>query len=569
MDYKSFVDAVKSRTSISALVGRYTPVSRRGSRVMALCPFHKEKSPSFFIFEAEGHYHCFGCGAHGDVIDFMMAQKGCDFGGALEQLAAEAGMSMDQLDQRGSPEEARRQTLLYQIMEKAALFYREQLQANVGMRARQYLVKRQVNTDMQQKYMLGYAPGGTALRDFLLKQGYAEQQLRDLSLLNSRGKDFFRDRLLFPIFNKTGKVIAFGGRTLTDEMPKYLNSGDTAIFHKSQNLYGFYQSRQASAKKAPLVICEGYLDVICLAQNGYEKAVAPLGTALTEEQILLAWKLESEPIICFDGDSAGHRAAQHAALKALPILEAGRSLRFITLPATEDPASLLETQGAGAFQQVLEKPLPLITYLWQLHQSEYASDTPEHRALSKQKLTEKINSIKNPEIRNNYYRMLMDAFFKATSPGSRPKNPANSSVDRPAARLLVDGQQIREQILLALPLAHPQILDEIQEELGSFLFHKEALNALKNELISYISEGYSLEKNALHTHLSLKGYKNILDALSSKSLWIHEKCIRSDASTAEAKSRWVAHYQEFYDRLAQDEAVSHTYDRIRAQLFGT
>ncbi|HBN23090.1 MAG TPA: DNA primase, partial [Holosporales bacterium] len=346
-----FLDQIRQRISLADVIGRYTTVQKRGSNLIACCPFHKEKSPSFYIYEEDGHYHCYGCKAHGDIFSFLMEKRGFSFPEVVEDLAGQAGLQIPQ--NGGDSEEDRRakaeRGLFYEIMEKTAQFYEKQLLSNGGSSAKKYTDNRGITLPTQKTFRLGYAPRGNVLHHHLSKLGYKTPALQKLGLVQeSKDRpgdfyDYFRDRLMFPIWDKRGRVIAFGGRILGTGHPKYINSPETPLFHKGDVIYGYHLAKQAKAqnKLTPLICSEGYMDVVALHQGGFQGAVAPNGTSITENQLDLLWKLDHEPIICLDGDKAGEEAALRALKVALPFLEAGKTLRFVSLPSGEDPDSLL------------------------------------------------------------------------------------------------------------------------------------------------------------------------------------------------------------------------------------
>ncbi len=352
------------------------------------CPFHNEKSPSFFVNDDKGFYHCFGCGAHGDVIRFVVEQEGLGFIDAVKSLAQEAGLELPE-----PTPEARERTAaansLHDVTAAAAVHFADQLRDSRGTGARDYAVRRGLSPGTIDTFGLGFAPDSrSALRTALARFG--DDRLVEAGLLvvpdaDSPGSggapyDRFRGRLMFPIRDPRGRVIGFGGRILGDGQPKYLNSPDTPLFDKGRTLYNLDRAGPVARKSARLIVVEGYMDVIGLAQAGFADAVAPLGTALTEAQLGLLWRYAPEPILCFDGDAAGQRAGLRAALRALPLLEPGKSLRFATLPAGQDPDDLVRSGGPAAFERVLAAAEPLIDRLWRSETEGADTTTPERRA---------------------------------------------------------------------------------------------------------------------------------------------------------------------------------------------
>jgi len=420
-----FLDELRQRLALSEVVGRRVRLQRAGREYKACCPFHKEKSPSFYVNDDKGFYHCFGCGAHGDAIAFLMNHDNLAFMEAVERLAGEVGMEVPQPSPRAR-QEAERQKGLHELVEAAARFFSEQLSGSAGRAARAYLDRRGVDEAMVARFRLGYAPGdGKALLARLKAEGFTEDQAIEAGLAR-RPDDgraayaFFRDRLMFPVADRRGRVVAFGGRTLSAEGgPKYLNSPDTPLFHKGDLLYGLSQALPAVRDGARAVVVEGYLDVIALHQHGMEGAVAPLGTALTERQIRLLWSVMparedavSAPAVCFDGDEAGRRAAERMVARVLPILEPNRSVRVALLPPGEDPDTLVRGRdGHRAMEAVLGQARPLIDFLWATATEAGLPDTPEGRAGLRKRLTDACDTIADKTIRAMYITSLLGRLY--------------------------------------------------------------------------------------------------------------------------------------------------------------
>src|SRR5271163_5142751 len=357
-----FLDELRSRVSLADLVGKRVKLVRRGREHGGLCPFHNEKTPSFYVVEDKGFFHCFGCGAHGDAIGFLMRADNLDFIEAVERLAGEAGIAVPQQTPQ-ERERAQRQKTLLEALAAAANFYEERLWSPSGARGREYLAARGLDEDTMRRFRLGWAGDDrNALRRALTPE-FPLPLLLEAGLLHASDRggepyDFFRERVIFPIGDRAGRVIAFGGRTISDAQPKYLNSPEHPLFEKGRVLYGLSAARVDAAKEAEaggagIIVTEGYMDVIALHCAGFTIAVAPLGTALTESHLGELWRLAPEPVLCFDGDAAGQRAAARAAVRALPLLAPGHSLRFATLPPGEDPDSLIRASGAPAFAELL------------------------------------------------------------------------------------------------------------------------------------------------------------------------------------------------------------------------
>ncbi|QGP80893.1 DNA primase [Sphingobium sp. CAP-1] len=414
-----WLDELRARTALSTLIGKTVKVVKAGREYKACCPFHNEKTPSFTINDEKGFYHCFGCGAHGDAIRWMTDHRGLPFMEAVKELAATAGMDVPAPDPRAA-KRAEAAKGLHDAMAAAQSFFEDQLGGIDGGDARAYLAKRGISDATRRAFGFGYSPDSrgklkTALRDL------GEPMLIEAGLLiDPDGErdtyDRFRGRLMLPIRDIRGRVIAFGGRIIGAGEPKYLNSPDTPLFDKGRTLYNIDKASPASRATGRVIVVEGYMDVIALAQAGFGEAVAPLGTALTEHQIERLWKMVEVPLLCFDGDSAGQKAAIRAATRALPLLRPGHSLAFATLPAGQDPDDLLRASGPQAMESVLNAAEPLIERLWKHEVSAAPLDTPEQKAALKQRLRGLSDAIAHPDVRAHYaheFRERYDARFFA------------------------------------------------------------------------------------------------------------------------------------------------------------
>ena len=362
-----FLDELRARTSLSALVGQTTKLQKAGREMRGCCPFHNEKTPSFYVNDDKGFYHCFGCSAHGDAIKWLTDQRGLPFIDAVKELAQAAGMEMPAQD-RQSAERAERAKGLHEAMADSSAWFVEQLGGLGGGEARALLEKRGLSAETARTFGIGFAPDSRGRLKAALKD-YGDPLLVEAGMLiQVEGKepyDRFRGRLMIPIRDARGRVIAFGGRVLDGGEPKYLNSPDTPLFDKGRTLYNLDRAAPAARKANRVLVVEGYMDVIALAQAGIAEAVAPLGTALTEAQLERLWRMVDVPVLCFDGDAAGQKAAIRAAHRALPMLAPGRSLSFVTLPQGQDPDDLVKSGGAAAMEKLLAEPQPLVDRLWQ------------------------------------------------------------------------------------------------------------------------------------------------------------------------------------------------------------
>lgn len=432
---QSFMDEIRGRIRLSEYVGRAIPLRRAGREYHALCPFHKEKSPSFTLNDEKGFYHCFGCGAHGDVIGFVMNYEHLGYREAVEKLAGQAGLTLP-VETRAEVEREQKTQSLQQVMEAVTGWFEAQLETPEGELARRYLRERGLSHETQTRFRIGYAPTDRdALTKAMLARGITQAQLIESGMLikveDRAPYSRFRRRLMFPIRDRKSRVIAFGGRVLPGEpnndAPKYLNSPETPLFHKGRQLFNLDLARRPAMDGRALIICEGYMDVIALAQGGIAHAVAPLGTAITAEQLQLCWQLVDEPTLCLDGDNAGQRAMTRASELALPLLVPGKTLRVAVMPGGDDPDSLIRNVGRGAFEEVIARATSLADVLWQQTMGTQAA-TPEARAAQEEKLMQRVGQIKHPTVQHYYkqhMRELMNVarqaqYNKGMSPRARP-----------------------------------------------------------------------------------------------------------------------------------------------------
>ena len=525
-----WLDELRARITLSALIGRTVKITKAGREFKACCPFHNEKSPSFTINDEKGFYHCFGCSAHGDAIRWMTDQRGLSFMDAIKELAAEAGMEVPAADPKAA-QRAEKANSLYDVMTAAQGWFVTQLLGVEGSAARGYLKQRGFTEQIIRDFGFGLAPDNRTGLKTALKQ-FGDPMLIEAGLLISvDGKapyDRFRGRLMIPIRDPRGRVIAFGGRILGEGEPKYLNSPDTPLFDKGRTLYNLDKCSPASRQTGRVIVVEGYMDVIALAQAGFADAVAPLGTALTEQQIQMLWRMTEKPSLCFDGDAAGQKAAMRAALRALPLLKPGHSLQFVTLPEGQDPDDLVKASGANALNMLLEASQPLVERLWQAEVSAGTLSTPEDRAGLKQRLGAHMANIADGEIRRHYADAFRERFdnlfaprrstaFTPSAPFVRgqkrdwrkppilPPGAETKSFNAKGSDFLIQG-------ILAALLRHPALIAQHHEALSDFVppdpNHAALLNVMLNE--SFGKE--RLDTEGLITILDEKLY-NVASAL--------------------------------------------------------
>jgi DNA primase len=513
------------------VIGRRVRLVRKGREHSGLCPFHNEKTPSFTVNDDKGFFHCFGCGAHGDVIGFAMRIDHLSFPEAVERLAGEAGLEMPQ---QSAAERARAQVenTLHDVVEAACAWYEGQLRAPAGSAGLSYLRNRGLDDATIARFRLGFAPDSrAALKSALLAKGFKEDLLLQAGLLvrpeDGRDSfDFFRGRVMFPIADRRGRVIAFGGRVMGDGQPKYLNSRDTPLFDKGRTLYALDKAREGVPKGAELVVAEGYMDVIALHAAGFTGAVAPLGTALTEAQLETLWKLAPEPIVCLDGDAAGERAALRAAERALPMLKPGFSLRFAALPAGEDPDSLIRRQGPPALVDVLTRTRPLVDIIWEAEIAGRPIDTPERRAGLADRLRQRVRLIADRAVQDQYFQSLVrDRLWSSFRPArfgqGRPGRPsAPAALAGPKSAGDVRGLELRQaQVLLATLVNHVALIFEEFEAIGGLELPVGDLDMVRQEILNLASQNPDLDSAMLKSQLKEAGLAAVLAGLTEPSLY--------------------------------------------------
>lgn len=526
-----FIDELRSRLSLSDLVGRRVKLVPKGGRLAGLCPFHNEKTPSFYVNDSEGFYHCFGCGANGDMITWLRETDGLEFIEAVRQLSEMAGLPMP-ADDRTSGEAAQQRKAAVDACEAAAAFYSSSLARPDGAAASRYLASRGLSDQVIRDFRLGYAPR-TGLFSHLQQRELPLDMCRAAGLTAVSDRDgsvydYFRDRVMFPIEDARGRVIGFGARALGDAQPKYLNSPESPSFVKKTVLYGFGRARTLVRRGLPLMVVEGYMDVIAVTASGVAGAVAPLGTALAEEQIRLLWKLSDEPVLCFDGDKAGQTAAARAIERVLPLLEPGRSVRLAVLPEGQDPDDILNSGGPEALRRVLSSASGLLDALWAFKSAAYQLDDPRTQAGAKaafwQEMRGLIRSIGHSQTRSAWaddleFRIAaMRGAARGPAPGQQRGGPAQTRYTRsgplmPAPRRPKTGRHIQARALLALIISHPALFADYAEQLAMLDFHDEALDGLKNTVIDLLLSAPDLDAAALKHHLETDIDAVILDQL--------------------------------------------------------
>jgi DNA primase len=569
-----FLDELKARLPVSEVVGRRVKLVRSGREFKGLSPFNKEKTPSFFVNDQKQAWFDFSSGKNGSIFDFVMESEGVSFPEAVERLAQMAGVPLPQVSREDEARDARRKTL-HDVMELAAKFFQDTLASRNGAKARGYLADRGLDSTTQLRFRLGYAPAERfALKEHLGSRGIPVEDMVETGLLISGDDipvpfDRFRDRVMFPITDLRGRVIAFGGRALEkDAQAKYLNSPETPLFHKGGTLYNIAAARQASHDGAPIVAVEGYVDVIAMVNAGYPATVAPLGTALTEDQLGLLWKMADEPILCFDGDSAGLRAAYRAVDLAMPRLKPGKSLKFALLPQGQDPDDLARSGGREAIADVVGASRPLAGMLWARETEGHSFDTPERRAALEARVNEVTATIADEAVRR-YYRQDFSArlsqFFaparnerreqgggnwreprgggnwreRRNNEWPRREQPRTGGRAQPYVVVSRDlasspvhrGHRTmvprREALILLAALNHPWLLHDHLEELASLEFRHADAERLKAALIDIAAHNAghaaALDPAALKAELAARDFAAVMDriagAITTPAVW--------------------------------------------------
>ncbi|MBM1688761.1 DNA primase [Sulfitobacter geojensis] len=557
-----FLDELRTRSSLSQVVGRKVMWDARKSNqgkgdMWAPCPFHQEKSASFHVDDRKGFYYCFGCHAKGDAISFIRETENVGFMEAVEILAREAGMPVPKQDPRAQ-EKADKRTELADVMELAVRWFRLQLKTNAGADARAYLDKRGLNDAALERWEIGFAPDTwQGLWDALKGKDIDDKLILGAGLAKPSSKggkpyDTFRGRIMFPIRDARGRAIAFGGRAMDpNDNAKYLNSPETELFDKGRSLYNVKEARTAAGRGQPLLVAEGYMDVIALQQAGFEAAVAPLGTAITENQLAMLWRIDPEPVITLDGDTAGQRAALRLIDLALPLIEAGKSLRFAMMPEGQDPDDLLKSAGKGAFQKLIDGAVPMVQLLWQRETEGRVFDSPERKAALDKALREKIKLIQDPSIRSHYGQEIKDLRWKLFRPqsggraavaagdgkwagkGKWGKEPPYKASHTAKSSVLVAAtdarmtEHLREAVVLAALATTPEIIEKFESGLEGMTCLDATHRGLRDVMLRFAHEGPEVLREKISTALGEDTLENLL---SQRHVAI-TPCIRKPGDT--------------------------------------
>ncbi|MBE6460721.1 MAG: DNA primase [Alphaproteobacteria bacterium] len=456
-NYSNFTDELRARLSVVDVVGRVVPLNKKGQNYWGCCPFHNEKTPSFSVNEEKGFYHCFGCGEHGDIISFTMKHNNMDFKSAIAELANMAGLKMPDYKPR-DPNVVKREDALFDICERAAQTYAEKLFTPDAAHALEYVRRRGFSDEEIKKYRIGYAP-----KNNIIANKFAESKFLIPSGLCRRGDygmyDFFRDKLMFPIFNAHGKVVAFSGRSLDGSEPKYINTTDTDIFHKRQTVFGFNFAREAIHRANRSIVVEGQIDAIKMQVNGFGETVAPLGTALTEDHIALLCKSNRNITFCFDGDAAGQKAAARACNIVMPFIRDTSDVKFAFVSGGKDPDEILKTSGADAMRKIIDDAMNLTDFLWELTNKNYVVSTPGGRTQAEKFLDAQIEKIADPELRKQYKQEYEKRKFQNWHSWRRAPKTVNIK--------LPDIDVITKNTLVYIVNKYPELAERYLEFLGT------------------------------------------------------------------------------------------------------
>ncbi len=581
-----FMDELRTRLTLSEVIGRKVRLTRAGREFKGCCPFHTEKTPSFYVNDDKQFYHCFGCGAHGDVIGFAMQHDNQSFIEAVETLATEAGMEVP----KATPlevEKAKKQKSFYSLLEDATKWMEKQLRAPENAEAYRYMIERGNTEEQLNNFRVGYAPTDPqSIRKAMQTLDYNDKDMIEAGILreSKNAKEpyaFFRDRIMFPVTDRRGRVVAFGGRILPDHLrppdrgdyvpAKYMNSSDTPLFHKGEMLYGEPRARQAAIDGQDIIVVEGYVDVMACVKAGYEGAVAPLGTALTEDQIMVLWKMIPKqhkiPTLCFDGDNAGRRAAARAVERILPLLKADHSAKIAFLPDGQDPDSLINGAGKKAFQTVIQSALSLVDFIWMYNTQTQDFTTPESRAGLSKTLQNFALQISDRDVQHYYRQDFREKINKAFSKNyggsyqgqnkkpfqnwhnkNKAQNQGMVSIKRPQ---FTGGQNK----LLAAFLNHPSLMDYYEEEVGLLEINQPRLDSLRQNMIDILLENPQTIQQELHQKLNEQGFESELRGLLNHNLYALARFARPSATIEEAVEGWKIMYDSLFKTSSDVDGI--------------
>jgi DNA primase len=580
------LDEIRARLPVSSVVGRRVQLKKAGREWKGLSPFKAERTPSFFVNDQKGFYKCFASGEHGDIFTFVMKTEGLEFVEAVERLAADAGVVLPKPEPRSQRdvEQVDERARMMALVEASARFFEGQLAASAGQEARRYLERRGLSRETIERFRMGFAPNGREiLKAHLAKEGFSVKEMAASGMVIA-GEDIsvpydrFRNRVMFPIEDLKGKVIAFGGRALDPDAPaKYLNSPETPLFHKGNQLYNIHRARPVAFETSRIVVVEGYMDVVALDQAGFQAAVAPLGTALTEAQVQLLWRVAPEPILCFDGDGAGQRAAFRAVDTILPMLKPGISAQFAFLPDGLDPDDLVRSQGPAAFDAILARTKALFDVMWERELAAQPMSTPEQRAAMEQRLKALTGKIADGTVRTHYEQEARQTLWSLNRAvvrelagggpqrgrpdgriGGRQNNVQTDWRVRERARLPLKGRPpantvaasgsglagrlsqlpTREALILKALINHPWLIEEHAERLAAMEFTATASSGLRDAVLAALVEQIPLDSAGIRNHLSRVGLSHVVALVERAITHRGDKFAEPEADQEAVETGW-------------------------------
>ncbi|MEM9318962.1 MAG: DNA primase [Pseudomonadota bacterium] len=585
-----FLDELRNRTSLSDVVGRKVMWDQRKSNqakgdMWAPCPFHQEKTASFHVEDRKGFYYCFGCHKKGDLFSFVQETENVSFVEAVQMLAREAGMPLPERDPRAQ-EKADHLTLLARATEAASQHFRLQLKTGAAADARAYLEARGLTQPLLDRFEIGFAPAARqGTFDTLRAKGLPEDHLIEAGIASKPDDggapyDAFRDRIMFPIRDTRGRILGFGGRAMDpNARAKYLNTRETPLFDKGRALYNHGPAREAAGKGQPLIVAEGYMDVIALVAAGFEAAIAPLGTAITEDQLRLMWRMADEPIIALDGDTAGLRAAMRLIDIALPLLAPGKSLRFALMPPGQDPDDLIASGGPAAMQNVLDAALPMVDLLWRRETEGRVFDSPERRASLDKALGQAVSLIRDSSLKHHYSQALKDMrwqFFR-TKPGAKKFRQTESAprAETAGSALAAGGiseAPMRASLILATLAHHPQLVETFEADLERLDHDTPELQRLAQHLLSHPAATASDLAATLDQENLSKTLENLMGlGHIALQVWIRDPeasdtaraCLAEEFAKLAARRGIDHELAEGRDEIASDSTGAHLGWRVK------
>ncbi len=563
-----FLDQLRERVSLVDTVSRHVKLQRRGREYVGLSPFKQERTPSFTVVPEKGFFHCFASGEHGDVIGFLMRVEGLSFPEAVEKLAQAAGLEVPQPSPEAEAAARRRRSLL-DVVEAAAAFFERQLHLPGGKRAMDYLRGRGLDDAAIRRFRLGYAPAEAGmLAQALQRSGVEPESLVEAGLLRTSDRGgppaaSLRNRVVFPITDSRGRPVAFGGRTLADVQPKYLNTPESPLFRKGDMLYGLAQARDAAWRTREIIVVEGYMDAIALSQAGFEQAVASLGTAFGENQLRALWRIVDEPVLCFDGDEAGRRAARRTAERALPVLVPGKSLRFARLPDDRDPDDLVRSDGPAALRAVLERAQAIVDLIWSSEIEQVRPDSPDRRARLSQSLLALVSGIRDATVRRYYEAEILSRIrerfgvnLRPEAAGRRPAPPSSGGGRERGEARIAGWNERTVQGVLAAVVNHPVLAAEFAQEIAELNCAAAPVDKLRHEILRLAADGGDVDAAVWRTHLEASGLFGAVGGMLCEAVYGLAPFARPTASAAEAREGVGQVFADYRQAAAERDLIA-------------